>query len=196
MSSEYDPVFTARGEDDLAAVRDVFAGAAAPFLRTPWSWFAWALLLPAISLLTPGIHSARGPFAVVLGWSVTILIGGVVEGWLVRDRGAAPRTTLAGWVLRGQANLSLVAAALSAALAWAGELALVPAVWLLILGHSFLVLGGLAFRPFRRTGWIYQLGGLAALWPGQDGLLWFAIATGLGNLATAWAIRRHRLQAD
>ena len=58
-----------------------------------------------------------------------------------------------------------------------------------MLGHSFLVLGGLAFRPFRRAGWIYQLAGLCALWPGQNGLLWFAGATALGNLSIALSVR-------
>lgn len=190
MRSEYEPLFSRKepAVDDLAAVREIFSGAAAPFTRSPWSWAAWALLLPTVALATPTILSRYGPLAVVVAWCSIIILGGVVETWILRRGAAAPRTTVAGWVLRSQANLSFIAVAISAVLIWYQQPALLPGVWLLVLGHSFLVLGGLAFRPFRRTGWIYQLAGLGALWPSQDGLLWFAAATALGNLSIALSV--------
>jgi hypothetical protein len=175
--------------DDLEAVRTLFAGAAAPFTRSPWSWFAWALLLPGAALSTRRVFALFGSSGAVLLWCAVILVGGLVEMWVVRRGGRVERTTLAGWVLRSQANLSFVAVALSIILLWYDRLALLPGLWLLILGHSFLVLGGLAFTPFRRAGWIYQLAGVAALWPGQEGLLWFAAAAALGNLSIALSVR-------
>ena len=198
MGSEYDPVFAAdRGSrhDDLSVVRSHFEAAAEPFIRSPWSWLAWSLLLPAVALATDTVWNRFGVRGVVFGWSAAILLGGVLEASIVRHRSGSPRTTLAGWVLRSQANLSLVAVLLSAALVWADRPAMVPGVWLLLLGHSFLVLGGLAFAPFRRAGWIYQLAGVAALWPGQDGLVWFAAGCAFGNLAIAAGVltaRRRR----
>ena len=194
MASEYDPLFTRRssGVDDLEAVRAIFAGAAMPFVRSPWSWACWALLLPATALATPEILSRYGPFRVVIAWCSMIVVGGIVETWVLRRGAAGERTTVAGWVLRSQANLSFIAVVISGALIWQGQASLLPGIWLLVLGHSFLVLGGLAFKPFRRTGWIYQLAGLGALWPGQEGLLWFAAATALGNLAIALSVRSAR----
>ncbi len=112
--------------------------------------------------------------------------------WVVRAAVGAERTTLATWVLRSQANLSFVAVVLSALLIWWGHFGALPGLWLLVLGHSFLVLGGLAFGPFRKAGWIYQLAGLGALWPAQNGLVWFAVATGLGNLLLGLAVRSTR----
>ncbi len=188
MGSEYDPVFADRAapqRDDLRPVRQLFQTAAEPFTRSPWSWLAWALLLPAVALATDTLWGRFGVRGVVFGWSAAILVGGVLEASIVRGRDGETRTTLAGWVLRSQANLSLVAVLVSAALVWAERVALVPGLWLLLLGHSFLVLGGLAFPPFRRAGWIYQLAGVGALWPGQDGLLWFAAGTAAGNLVIA-----------
>lgn len=192
MGSEYDPLFgrpDAVRVDDLEAVRALFARASRPFTRSPWSWWTWAVLLPAIAILTRPILDRWGPFGAIIGWCSVILVGGIVEMWVARGGVGAERTTLATWVLRSQANLSFVAVALSGLLIWFGHLGALPGLWLLLLGHSFLVLGGLAFRPFRRAGWIYQLAGLGALWPGQDGLLWFAVATGLGNLALGLAVR-------
>ena len=55
-------------------------------------------------------------------------------------------------------------------------------LWLLLLGHSFFALGGLAFAPMRFAGIVYQLGGVAALVPGVRSLTAFAIATAIGNL--------------
>lgn len=192
MGSEYDPLFgrsDAVRVEDLEAVRALFARASRPFTRSPWSWWTWAVLLPAIAILTRPLFDRYGPFGVIIGWCSAILAGGAVEMWVVRAGAGAERTTLATWVMRSQANLSFMAVALSGLLIWLDQLGAVPGVWLLMLGHSFLVLGGLAFRPFRRAGWIYQLAGLGALWPGQDGLLWFAAATGLGNLLLGLAVR-------
>ncbi len=191
MGSEYEPLFAPKKPaiDDLEAVRAIFASAAAPFTRSPWSWAAWALLLPSAAVATPTVLARYGPVHVVITWCLMIIVGGIVETWVLRWGAAAERTTVAGWVLRSQANLSFIAVAISAVLIWYRQSALLPGVWLLVLGHSFLVLGGLAFKPFRRAGWIYQLAGLGALWPSQDGLLWFAAATALGNLWIALSVR-------
>jgi hypothetical protein len=83
-------------------------------------------------------------------------------------------------------NLSFVALALSAVLIWQDLAWVLPGLWLLLLGHSFYMLGGFAFEPFRVAGLVYQIGGLLALWPTLLGthspLLVFAAATFLGNL--------------
>lgn len=195
MGSEYDPLFAARKAvvDDLTSVQQLFARSAAPFTRSPWSWWAWAVILPAVALATRPLLAASGLREVVFAWCGAIIVGGAIEMWIVRTSGRsggqASRTTLATWVLRSQANLSFVAAVLSALLLWWGHAEALPGLWLLVLGHSFLVLGGLAFPPFRRAGWIYQLAGLGALWPGQDGLLWFAAATALGNGVIGLAVQ-------
>jgi len=97
---------------------------------------------------------------------------------------------LAGWALNVQGNLSLVAVALSLAMLLVGQGRLLPGIWLLLLGHSFFVLGSLAFPPFRACGLIYQLGGVVALWPSLDPLLVFAAATAAGNLWMAWSVWR------
>ena len=107
-----------------------------------------------------------------------ILLGGAVEILAIRRvRRADRRSTLAAWVLRLQGNLSFVALVLSALLIWQDLAWALPGLWLLLLGHSFYMLGGLAFEPFRTCGLIYQLGGLAALWPGGSPLGVFAAAT-------------------
>ena len=191
MGSEYDPIFGRGGavEDDLDTVRDLFARASAPFTRSPWSWWTWALLLPAVALATRPLLARYGPPGPILAWCSIIILGGIVEMSVVRSGAATQQTTLATWAVRSQANLSFVGVVLSAVLVWYGQIGALPGVWLLLLGHSFLVLGGLAYRPFRRTGWIYQLAGLAALLPGQDGLVWFAAATALGNLSIGLSVR-------
>jgi hypothetical protein len=96
-------------------------------------------------------------------------------------------------VLRLQGNLSFVALALSVLLVWQDAAWALPGVWLLLLGHSFYMLGGFAFEPFRACGLIYQLGGLAALWPGGSPLAVFAVTAAVGNLwigIGVWASRR------
>jgi hypothetical protein len=100
-------------------------------------------------------------------------------------------------VLRLQGNLSFVALALSALLVWQDLAWALPGLWLLLLGHSFFMLGGLAFPPFRVCGLLYQLGGIVALWPGGNPLLAFAAATAVGNLwmgIGVWRARSGELQ--
>ena len=196
MTSEYDPLGRSRDsvvvDDDLESVRDRFERAGRPYLSSPWSWLAWAVILPVTALVTPGVLDRYGRFGVLLLWSVAVLVGGAVEmSQIMRGRtrqGAS--TPLAAWVLRIQGNLSLVALALSVLLvvtdlAWA-----LPGLWLLILGHSFYVVGGLSFSPLRTSGLIYQAGGLLALWPGGSPLAVFAATVFVGSLWTAWGIRR------
>ncbi len=116
-----------------------------------------------------------------------ILLGGMVEILGIRRNArrfdqATTGSTLAAWVLRLQGNLSFVAIALSVLLVWQDLAWVLPGLWLLLLGHSFYMLGGLAFPPFRTCGLLYQLGGLVALWPDGNPLLAFAAATAVGNL--------------
>ncbi len=119
----------------------------------------------------------------LFAWSAVILLGGAVEVAMIRRSGRKEMgSTLAAWVLRLQGNLSFVALALSALLVWQDLAWVLPGLWLLLLGHSFYMLGGLAFPPFRACGLIYQLGGVIALWPGGNPLLAFAAATAVGNL--------------
>lgn len=195
MPSEYEPLFTPTrtGEDDLEPVRDRFRAASQPFLRSPWSWLAWALVLPAAALATPLALQAGGFAYGLFLWSGAILLGGAVEMVaLFRSGGATRSTPLAAWVLRLQGNLSLVAAALSVFLLWQDLAWALPGLWLLLLGHSFYMLGGLAFEPFRVCGLLFQLGGAAALWPGLDPLPVFAVAAFLGNLWMAVGVWRER----
>jgi hypothetical protein len=186
MPSEYEPLFTPRaGVDDFEPVRDRFRAASRPFLRSPWSWFAWALLLPGVALATPAVLRAFGPSGVLFAWSAAILLGGTVEIAAIRRSGVklGGSTPLAAWVLRVQGNVSLIALALSALLAW-GDLAwALPGLWLLLLGPSLYVLGGLAFDPFRTCGILFQVGGAAALWPGGYPLAVFALTVAAGS---AW----------
>jgi hypothetical protein len=193
---EYEPLGGGRGgSDDLEQARDLFAAASRAFLVSPWPWVAWAVLLPAASLATTTVQRALGPAAVLGLWSGTILAGGAVELFLGIRRGRRRygNTPLAGWVLGVQGNLSLVALLLSAALLWAGEGRMLPGAWLLLLGHSFFQLGGVAFPPFRFYGLLYQAGGAVALWPvGVDPFLVLAAVTAAANLWLAWAVSRER----
>ncbi|HVT16038.1 MAG TPA: hypothetical protein VHQ90_07645 [Thermoanaerobaculia bacterium] len=205
MPSEYDPLFAERrsAEDDLTPVVELFRAASGPYLRSYWSWLTWAVVLPAAALLTsPALR--RGAAAVLFTWSAAILIGGAVEIVAIR-RGGGPgrggaagssirsragRTPLASWALRAQGNLSLVAVVLSLALLWQDLAWMLPGLWLLLLGHSFYTLGGIAFPPFRLYGHAYQLGGLAALWPGGAPLPVFALTAAAANLWMAYAVWR------
>jgi hypothetical protein len=187
--TEYDSLFDPQraGVDDLEPVREHFRAASRPFLSSPWSWFGWAVLLPAAALATPFAASRFGFRGVLFNWSVVILLGGAVEILAIRRSGKqSARSTLAAWVLRLQGNLSFVALALSAVLIWQDLAWVLPGLWLLLLGHSFYMLGGFAFEPFRIAGLVYQLGGLLALWPTLLGthspLVVFAASTFLGNL--------------
>jgi len=176
-------------------VREHFRKASRPFLRSPWSWFAWSVLLPAVALATPLVLQKGGPPAVLFTWSGAILLGGAVEIVGIRKAGGGfggGSTPLASWVLSVQGNLSLAALILSALLVWQDLAWALPGLWLLLLGHSFYVLGGLAFSPFKTAGLLYQLGGLAALWPDGSPLLAFALATAVGNAWMGFSIWRGR----
>ena len=112
-----------------------------------------------------------------------ILLGGAVELLAIRRSGRrSGPSTLAAWVLRLQGNLSFVALILSALLVWLDAAWALPGLWLLLLGHSFYMLGGFAFEPFRVCGLLYQLAGVVALWPRGSPLAVFALATAAGNL--------------
>lgn len=196
---DFEPLLGRRreGPDDLDQVRDLFAAAGRPFLLSPWPWLAWALLLPAAALATPRVVATLGPSGALGLWSLTILAGGAVELLAIRRgrrrHGSSP---LAGWVLNVQGNLSLVALLLSGALLWAGLGRLLPGLWLLLLGHSFYQLGGVAFPAFRLYGLLYQAGGAVALWPvGIDAFVVFAVATAAANLWLAAAVSRERASA-
>lgn len=102
----------------------------------------------------------------------------MIEGALIlRGSAVTERTPLAGWVLRTQGNLSLVAVALSALLLGLGRAEFLPALWLLLIGHSFYAVGKLSFLPLRTAGALLQIGGIVALVPPVDGLLAFAACT-------------------
>jgi hypothetical protein len=196
--TEYDPLFASSrtGADDLEPVRERFRAASRPFLRSPISWFAWSALLPGAALATPLALRLAGPSGVLFTWSGTILLGGAIEFLGIRGRsiptGSVPTGTLAAWVLRLQGNLSLIALALSVLLVWQDLAWALPGLWLLLLGHSFYMLGGLAFEPMRVCGLIYQIGGVAALWPDGFPLEVFALATAAGNLWMGLGVWRER----
>jgi len=191
--SEYDPILPARRSTrDREQVEALFRAAATPYLRSPWGWFAWAAALPAAALATAPLARSKGPAGVLLLWSITILVAGVVEAVPhFRQRGQAG-SALATWAMRGQANLSLVGVCLSGVLLWQDQAWLLPGLWLLLLGHSLYLLGGLAFPPLRTCGLGMQLGGALALWPRIDPLLAFAVTTALTNAFVGWSILRAR----
>ena len=176
----------------MEPVRESFRAASRPFLQSPISWFAWSALLPGAALATPLALRFAGPSGVLFTWSGTILLGGAIEFLGIRGR-SVPTGTLAAWVLRLQGNLSLVALALSVLLVWQDLAWALPGLWLLLLGHSFYMLGGLAFEPMRVCGLIYQIGGVAALWPAGYPLEVFAVATAAGNLWMGLAVWRERV---
>jgi uncharacterized membrane protein len=195
MPSEYDALFSGHRatDDDLEPVRERFRAAGRPYLRSPWSWCAWAVLLPTAALVTPQVFRRGGPIGVLIAWAVIILVGGAVELAVILRGGRGARgTPLATWVLRVQGNLSLVALVLSLLLLWQDMAWVLPGLWLLLLGHSFYLLGGIAFEPFRVSGFLYQLGGIVALWPGGVPLAVFAVTTALGNLWIARGVWRER----
>ncbi len=157
LPSEYDPLFTGSEEADeaLADVRGRFEAAGKPFLRSPWTWTGWAVILPSAALATGAVGQRFGPSGVLMLWSLAILLGGLVETVGIFGGNRPRPTPLARWVLHTQGNLSLVAIALSALLLFAGAAWALPGLWLILIGHSFYVLGGLAFPPFRIAGLIY-----------------------------------------
>ena len=199
MGSEYDPVVPEAppgvADDDLERVQAHFRAASRPYLASPWSWLAWALVLPGAALATPPLFARFGAAGVLFLWSAAILVGGAIEVGGIFGRGARGSTPLASWALRVQGNLSLVAVALSLLLLVRDLAWVLPGLWLLLLGHSLYLMGGLAFAPLRTCGVIYQLGGLAALWPRLGPLAVFALTTAIGNLYLAAAVWRDRRAA-
>lgn len=188
MTSEYDPVLAPRHgppDEDLARVREAFAAAGRPYLSSPWPWLLWSLLLPAAALATPAVAARFAASGVLFLWSGAILVGGAVEAGVFLRRGERGASGLGSWVLRVQGNLSLLAVVLSLALLWHGLPGLLPGLWLLLLGHSLYSAGSLAFAPLGTSGLLYQAGGVAALVPGTEPLLCFALATWAGNLQVA-----------
>jgi hypothetical protein len=130
---------------------------------------------------------------VTILWSVAILIGGAIEGLtILRQQRHRGRSRLGAWAMRAQGNLSLVAVALSGLVLWLDGARFLPGIWLLLLGHNFFALGGLAFPPMRLAGLFYQAGGLAALVPGSRPLWAMAAATALGNGWIGWGVLRER----
>jgi hypothetical protein len=200
--SAYDPVFgdeRAEAPPEVAeaeAAKAAFERASRAYLASPLPWLMWAAILPAAALATPFAARAGREAGVLLLWSAAILAGGAVEGMalLAARRRRALGGPLGAWAMRVQGNLSLVAIALSGALLWAEAGALLPGLWLLLLGHSFFSLGGLALKALRTAGVVYQVGGVIALLPGSPALLAFAAATAAGNLWVAWGIVRRRAQ--
>lgn len=190
MASEYDPLRPrpplSGGASDLDSVQALFSRAAAGYLHSPWPWLCWALVLPGAALLTADVASAGGPLAVLLLWSVVILLAGAVEAvsmW--RSRKSVVPSDITHWVFRGQGNLSLIAIVLTAALAWQRAYDFLPAVWLLLIGHSFFAVGGLASSALKRGGLLYQAGGILSLLPWFDSLTVFAATTALANATIA-----------
>ncbi|MCL4837430.1 MAG: hypothetical protein KJ058_05655 [Thermoanaerobaculia bacterium] len=195
--SEYTPLFgrdpSPEAEAALARVRREFRAAGDLFLASPLPWLGWAAILPGLALATPAVALRFGPRGVLLLWSLGVLAGGGVEMAALARAGALRSSgPLSSWVLRGQGNLSLVGAALSALLIWLDAPGALPGLWLLLVGHSFFLLGGLAFPPLRLGGVLYQLGGAVALWPGAPSLPVFAVATAAANLWIAWAVWARR----
>jgi hypothetical protein len=194
MRSEYDPVrpdpFAGGQDSSLETVRRHFEVAAEPYLASPWSWLAWAMILPAAALLTPYFLERWSWLGVLFLWSAAVILGGVIEAYqIVKGRRQGGTTALATWVLRAQGNLSLVALLLSVVALWQGQAWILPGLWLLLLGHSLFTLGGLASSAMRSAGRLYQLGGVLALLPHGQSLACFAVATFLGNLwigASIW----------
>jgi hypothetical protein len=192
--SEYDPLIRrapGSGSDDLERARALFEGASHAYLESPVPWLVWAIVLPGAALATP--RAEAGGAGAVLGlWSIAILVGGAVEGLAILRRGGRLATALGGWAMRLQGNISLVGLALSMLLLWRDLPRAVPGLWLLLIGHSFYLLGGLAFAPMKQAGLLYQLGGLVALWPGPYSLAAFALATAAGNLRIALGLMWRR----
>src|SRR5260370_29873835 len=95
MSSEYEPLFAEQhAAADLNTVQELFRAASGPYLRSFWSWLAWALVFPAAALATPFALTRFGPAGTLLTWSVAILLGGGIE--LAAIRGAGRREAAAG----------------------------------------------------------------------------------------------------
>lgn len=197
MPSEYDPLrprtLLSADASDLDKARSLFARASSGYLKSPVPWLAWAIILPGTALLTPHVEAAvdTGPLAVLFLWSVAILVGGAVEGLAMRrSRKNAPRSEISSWVFKAQGNLSLIAIALTVVVVVNGVYRYLPGIWLLLIGHSFFAIGGLASNALRRSGLIYQAGGTISLLPWLDSLTVFAVTTAIANLSVAIALLR------
>jgi hypothetical protein len=195
MKSEYDPFLAPsrvlHESSNLDAARGLFGEASRPYLTSPLPWAAWAAILPATALLTGYTAGRFGWTGVLLLWSFAILAGGAVElSALRRAAGETVSTPLASWAFGVQGNLSLVAIALSFLLLWIDQTWALPGLWLLLLGHSLVTIGGLSFLPMRQAGLVYQIGGVAALWPRGEPLLVLAVTTCAANLWMAVSIGR------
>ena len=195
--SEYDPIpprsVLSTEPSDLDRVQARFEKASTGYLRSPWSWWSWSLILPIAALIGREVYAVAGARAVLFVWSFFILCGGLVEGViLLSGNSKEARTPLAGWVLRTQGNLSLVAAALSVLLIWQDLAEFVPALWLLLVGHSFYVIGKLSFPPLRTAGLLFQAGGAAALVPMVDSLAAFALCAFAGCFWIGVGVFRRR----
>jgi hypothetical protein len=197
MTSEYDPFLApARPRfesSNLEHARALFGEASGPYLASPLPWLAWAVILPAAALATPAAGRSFDWVGVLLLWSVAILLGGAFELTAIRRSTLEiVSNPLASWAFGVQGNLSLVTISLSFFLLWTGSAWALPGLWLLLLGHSFVTLGGLAFPPLRTAGLIYQIGGVAALWPHGQPLMVLAGTTLGANLWMASAVWRRR----
>ncbi len=184
--------------EGLAALR-AFERASRGYLTSPLPWIGWGLVLPLAALGTLPAFRLGGTIWVLGLWTGAVLLGGAVEGAvLLRARRArGPSTVLGSWAMSVQGNLSLVALALSLALWFVEQVKLLPALWLLILGHSFFALGALSLRELRRAGLVYQIGGLLALLPGVPALETFAVVTLVGNFWVAFGVwRRDREERE
>jgi len=193
--SEYDVLGSPPADgEDLVRVQELFFEAARPYVAFPWSWLGWAVILPLAALLTRPVAARHDASGVLLLWSGAVLAGGLVEVLGIRrGQGQHGRSSLGRWVLRVQGNLSLVAVLLSVAAVVTGQTVLLPGIWLLLLGHSFYSVGGLAFPPFRRLGLAWQAAGAVALWPGLvDPLMALAVVAFGGGLWMAWKLWRPR----
>jgi hypothetical protein len=195
MTSEYDPFLaparTRFESSNLELARELFREASRPYLASRLPWLAWAAILPAAALATPVVGRAYDWVGVLLLWSIAILLGGVFELTAIRRSSLEiVSTPLASWAFGVQGNLSLVTIALSFFLLWVESAWALPGLWLLMLGHSFVTLGGLAFTPLRTAGLIYQIGGVAAFWPGGSPLVVLAVTAFGANLWMAMAVRR------
>ena len=105
-------------------------------------------------------------------------------------RKRASHSEISGWVFKAQGNISLIAIALTVVVMVNEAYRYLPGVWLLLIGHSFFAMGGLASPALRRSGLLYQAGGLIALLPWLDSLIVFAVTTAAANLAVAVAMVR------
>ncbi len=163
---EYEPIFFTRKSkdskeirDDLSIVQHLFKNAAQPFLSTPWGWLGWSIILPSSLLLTPVVNLKSGLRGIILLWSFSVLLGGIIEITAIRNSRYKNISNLSGWAYSIQGNLSLVGLALTSLLIFSSP-RIIPSLWLLIIGHSFYSLGSLADNILKYVGIYYQVMGI------------------------------------